>query len=143
MDDYLEHYGHRGMKWGQHIFGDYQSHAKYAKGKTATGTFKKNKKQTEPKAQTKTEEQKAPKQKRLQDLSDDELRTLLNRARMEDEYRRLQPKKLDVGKRLVQNVLVPVLEQQAKNYLNAQLGKVVSDLTKGSKEDKKSDKEKK
>lgn len=29
--DYLEHYGREGMKWYQHIFGDYQKGAKYAK----------------------------------------------------------------------------------------------------------------
>lgn len=29
--DYLEHYGRKGMKWYQHLFGDYQSGAKYAK----------------------------------------------------------------------------------------------------------------
>lgn len=29
----LEHYGRKGMKWYQHIFGEAQSHAKYAKGK--------------------------------------------------------------------------------------------------------------
>lgn len=28
----LEHYGRKGMHWYQHIFGDEQSHAKYAKG---------------------------------------------------------------------------------------------------------------
>lgn len=30
-ETYLEHYGVKGMKWYQHIFGDYQSGAKYAK----------------------------------------------------------------------------------------------------------------
>lgn len=29
--DYLEHYGVKGMKWYQHLFGKEQSHAKYAK----------------------------------------------------------------------------------------------------------------
>lgn len=30
-DRYLEHYGRLGMKWYQHIYGDYQGQAKYAK----------------------------------------------------------------------------------------------------------------
>lgn len=28
--EYLEHYGRLGMKWYQHIYGDYQGQAKYA-----------------------------------------------------------------------------------------------------------------
>ena len=145
--NYLEHYGRKGMKWGQHIFGEFQSQAKYAKGKSTNGTLQKNKKETTAKPETKVDKPKAPQQKRLQDLTNEELDALLKRARMEDEYRRLQPQKIDIGKRLVKNVLLPVLEQQAKNYLNAQLGKVVSNLTKDPpnppKKNENSDKEKK
>lgn len=32
--DYLEHYGVKGMKWYQHIFGDLDSRAKYSKKKS-------------------------------------------------------------------------------------------------------------
>lgn len=34
VDDFLEHHGIRGMKWGQHRFGRVQSGAGYATGKT-------------------------------------------------------------------------------------------------------------
>lgn len=30
---HLEHYGRKNMKWGEHIFGEWQSHAKYAGGR--------------------------------------------------------------------------------------------------------------
>ena len=32
MDSYLEHYGRKGMKWYQHIYGTEDSRAKYSKG---------------------------------------------------------------------------------------------------------------
>lgn len=40
---HLEHYGRKGMKWYQHIFGEEQSHAKYAQGKGSTSKKKSSK----------------------------------------------------------------------------------------------------
>ena len=129
ISDYLMHYGHRGMKWGQHIFGDYQKHAGYAKTAAKEAKITKKQEQKTKKQAAKKEE---PKTKRIEDLSDADLEKLLKRARMEDEYRRLQPKKVSMGKRLVNNVLLPVFEQQAKNYLNAKIGQYVQKQISGS-----------
>lgn len=43
--DTLEHSGRKGMKWYQHIFGDYQDHAKYAKGSSGQSDNKKTRKE--------------------------------------------------------------------------------------------------
>lgn len=53
--DFLEHYGRLGMKWYQHIYGDYQSKAKYAE--KAGGSSKQSKKdqRAEKKAAKKAE----------------------------------------------------------------------------------------
>ena len=64
-EDYLAHYGRKGMKWYQHIFGDYQKGAKYAKrsGTSDTPTSTKSKSSgssnssSNPKSRFKTDEE--------------------------------------------------------------------------------------
>lgn len=131
----LEHYGRKGMKWYQHIYGEVQPGAQYAqKGVVKVSKSKKKGdaalKRAKEAAKTEPKKEEKAKKKSVSELSDAELEKVLKRARMEDEYRRLQPQKVSLGKQLMKNVLVPVLEQQAKNYLNAKIGNYVSQLTK-------------
>lgn len=131
MDDFLMHYGRKGMKWYQHIYGEVQSGAKYAqKGssgvQTTKGQIQSSKKSV---AKESKKENAKPEIKRIEDLTDDELRRMLNRAQMEKQLRDLQPKKVSVGQEIVNRILLPVLEQQAKNFLNAEIGKAVRKMT--------------
>lgn len=67
--DDLYHYGRKGMKWYQHIFGETQSHAQYAK-----------------------------KNKGLGNLSDDELKSKRDRLRLENEYLEEKKKRAEKDK---------------------------------------------
>lgn len=78
--DSLEHYGRKGMHWYQHIFGDHQGHAKYAKGSSGSDkkqsrwsqrkeeNRKKREKEKAAKEKAKTEKQAAQKEKERQDI---------------------------------------------------------------------------
>lgn len=57
----LEHTGRKGMKWYQHIFGDYQKSAKYAKGSSdaTKGTKKSSTDNKKEKADKKSADEKA------------------------------------------------------------------------------------
>ena len=75
IEDYFAHYGRKGMKWYQHIFGERQSHAKYNKSRKED----------------------------YKELSDEELRSRINRLRLEREYKNLSSS--GVGKKIVLSVL--------------------------------------
>ena len=75
IEDYLAHYGRKGMKWYEHIFGRLQEHAKYNKSKK--NEYKR--------------------------LSDDELRTRINRLKLEREYKNLSSN--NIGKKVALSVL--------------------------------------
>lgn len=135
-DDFLMHYGRRGMKWYQHVYGEVQSQAKYASkggsskdsGPSKTGVIKRISSAVKG---TKAKEQNV---RKLSDISDDELRKLISRAQLEKQYKDLNPRKVSAGEQIVKRVLVPVMEQQAKNLLNAKLSKMVENLSKDSKQ---------
>ena len=75
IGDYFAHYGRKGMKWYQHIFGERQSHAKYNKSKKDD----------------------------YKNLSDEELRSRINRIRLEREYKNLSSS--GIGKKIALSVL--------------------------------------
>lgn len=95
IEDYLAHYGRKGMKWYQHIFGERQSNAKYNKSN---------------KEDYKT-------------LSDEELRSRINRIRLEREYKSLSSN--GIGKKIVISVLGAMgaasLGVVKKNTANAEI----------------------
>jgi hypothetical protein len=109
-----------------------------------------------PKAPPKPTTPDAPKQKSVKDMTDDELRTAVNRLRLEQDYRNLNPQKVSAGKRFVRTVanqvLVPALVDVGKKAAKAMLedalskatGLEIKDGNKGKKkdDDKKDDKKK-
>lgn len=83
----LMHYGRKGMKWGQHIFGKVQS------------ANTKHKEKKAEKAEKKKAEEAADRQKRIdsgkikpKDMTDDELRARKERLQMERDVKELQSK---------------------------------------------------
>lgn len=51
----------------------------------------------------------APKQKSIKDMSDDELRTVVNRMQLEQQYRSLNPQKVSAGKKFAEGVVNKVI----------------------------------
>ena len=126
IEDYLAHYGRKGMKWYEHIFGKLQSHAKYNKdGKTETS--KSNKKEKKSKSYKK--------------LSDEDLKKRIERAKLEKEYLDLTKDTRSNGKRLVKraldlledsgfNIVKGSVENIGKQYVTYWLGSQINKLAK-------------
>lgn len=91
----------------------------------------------------------APKQKSVKDMTDDELRNAVNRMRLEQDYRNLNPQKVSAGKRfattVAKQVLAPALTEVGKKAVTAMLNQAVSKATGlelGGNNQKKDDKKK-
>lgn len=160
--DELYHYGRKGMKWGQNIFGKKRS------GSKGTVVAKKNKsyfeKAKEARAAKKKAEAeakaKAAEEARKRDpknMSDDEIRKAIARKQLENQYRQYYPEKVSRGKKFVTKFLdeslTPALISSGKKFLGDafdMFGKKVLDqykpkeeLTEQQKLDKEYDKIKK
>lgn len=129
-DDELMHYGRRGMKWGQNIFGKKKSSSTGKKkkkiGEQTVNAVTKKKKSSSPSSnsssssstKTKTE---APKQKSVKEMSDNELREKINRIRLEQEYAKLNPRKVSAGEAAVNKILNDVVIPSATNAARSAL----------------------
>lgn len=131
----LHHYGRLGMKWYHHIFGDADARAKYSERGNPSSTKRlPPSEQERPKLNNKsigrlaekssmarnaksiTESTKSitqsinrmkniSKQKDLSELSDDELRKMINRLSMEQQYSNLTTSKISRGQAYVEETL--------------------------------------
>lgn len=90
IDDVLEHFGVKGMKWG----------VRKSKSSDSSGT------------KTSTE------RKKISDMSDTELRASLNRMQMEKQYKDMTkgpPTRAEAGKKFVQGIATDIARQTLKN----------------------------
>ena len=86
-NNYLEHHGVLGMKWG--VRKSRPSSGRTSSAKRASSfTFGRTKTKNKAKTRTNSEETK-PKKKSIKDMSDDELKTQINRLELEKRYRDL------------------------------------------------------
>lgn len=92
-DDTLAHYGVKGMRWG-----------------------KRSKKSTSD-----DDADSGPKKPDVKKMSDDELRSAINRIKMEKEFEKLTRPEVNRGRKIVADLLLDVGKQQAKAYLNRQV----------------------
>lgn len=128
-DNELYHYGRKGMKWGQHIYGRLYRNKdgtltslgrkkaiKYAKkykqvtgGKPTQANIAKTNKQStkDPKTQSKS----------VKDMTDDELRRRINRLQLEKQLKDLQPAQISSGKHFVNNIVKPAATDAGKQLL--------------------------
>lgn len=131
--DELYHYGRKGMKWGQHIFGRLYKNKdgtltalgrkraqKYAKKyKQLTGSrptdsnIKKNTKTTNKKSSISSK----PEQRQISDMTDDELIRSINRLNLENKYKSLQPETVSRGKKIFDKVIAPAATTAGKQLL--------------------------
>ena len=91
--DYLMHYGVPGMKWGQR------------KSKVTSGKTRKHGKSSYSKDYSETA---SLRKKSYKQLSNEELRKVNKRMNLESEYRRLNPKGIDRGKKIAKNLVTTV-----------------------------------
>lgn len=92
-DDTLAHYGTKGMRWG-----------KRKKKSTSDG-----------------DSDSGPPKPDVKKMTDDELRSAINRIKMEKEFEKLTRPEVNRGRKIVADLLLDVGKQQAKAYLNRQV----------------------
>ena len=127
QDDELMHYGRKGMKWGMSIFGKKKSSGvkKKKKGKQVVDsvTEKKASNGSGPskKSSSSSTKKEVPKERSVKDMSDNELREKINRIRLEQEYARLNPRKVSAGEaavnKILNDVVIPSATNAARNAL--------------------------
>lgn len=128
MDNELTHHGVKGQKWG------------VIRTPKQLGHPELNKKKTEPKKLSKKELKKKAKAEALaksnsyKEMSDDELKRAIERARNEDTYRSLRPQKVSPGKTFVKSiaadVLAPALKSAGRDFVETALKKYTKELFK-------------
>lgn len=123
--DELYHYGRKGMKWGQSIYGSKQSGSSgKASAKKTLSIKERFSKATGAKTKAKLEDKtpKAPQKKSIKDMTDQELKD--RKARVEAEYNLIQaerklaeltPKKVSIGRKMVESTWNDVLAPAAKS----------------------------
>ncbi len=148
VDDFLAHFGVKGMKWGVRkertvASGGSKSTEKMAGKKTSAGDVPE--KTRDKNGRLEKSKPEAPKTAKT--MSDAELRSAINRIRMEQEYATLTkapPTAKDKAKAAVEEILWDVGKKQTKSLLNnlatQQIKKASGLDTKDAKSDKKNDK---
>lgn len=118
--DELYHYGRKGMKWGQNIFGKPRSGSKgrvVAKKKSLSDKAKEAK---EAKKKAKAAEAEVERKKDPRNMSDDDLRKAISRKQLENEYRKYYPEKVSKGREFASKLwnesLAPSLISSGKKF---------------------------
>lgn len=105
----LMHYGRKGMKWYQHIFGEIDKRAAYASAKLKAAS-EKAKANREAERLVERDKKTVSSAKALRSLSTDELKARIDRLNLEKQYKDLvlgpnQQQKNSVGKKLLVEAL--------------------------------------
>ena len=141
MERILVHHGIKNQKHGVRRFQNYdgsltpEGRIRYGVGKSKKGIF--SKKKTAAKTKNKSSSEKYYKE-----MSDDELRKVINRLQLEKKYQELTPKQTSAGRRFMKSVMNDVVVPAAKNVGKAYLEKQLKSSL-GIIEDKDKDKNKK
>lgn len=131
--DELMHYGVKGMKWG--VRKKYQPKGR-RKGKTnAQRIYEAAKEKSEARKAKKAAVKEVQVQRRqrvtkrsVQDMSDEELRTAINRMQMERTYSQLTAKEVSKGKKFVSDVLYNSAKATATKYTTEVMTNAVKKL---------------
>ena len=103
----LVHHGIKGMKWGVR-----RTEAQLARARGNT-------KSDEKTSSTSTKKAEPTKRKKMSEMSDEELRRVVNRLQLEQQDRNLNPEKVATGKKfankVVKDIVIPVATEVAKN----------------------------
>ena len=120
----LTHHGIKGQRWGVRRF-QTKSGGLTSAGRKRYGVGKDSDKKSAKKEE-------ASKRKSVSEMSDDELRRAIDRARQEDTYRQLRPEKVSATKRLVSTlgtkVIAPAAINAGEQFLRKYLNKLGDDI---------------
>lgn len=130
--DELYHYGRKGMKWGQNIFGKPKSGSKgrvVAKKKTFSEKRADAKK---AKAEAKAKAAEEARKRDPKNMTDDEIRRAIARKQLEDQYRQNFPQKVSRGKKFVNDfidkALIPSLVDSGKKLAGNLFDKISKEI---------------
>lgn len=114
MENELYHYGVLGMKWGVRRFQNSDGSLAPA-GKRAVRISRREAIRDSKKKKNKSVADEVPeKKKSVHDMSDDELNSAIRRLELERRYNDLTPKQVSVGKKLVDDVVLPAATNVGK-----------------------------
>lgn len=103
----LVHHGIKGMKWGVR-----RTEAQLARTRGIT-------KSDEKSSSTSTKKIESTKRKKMSEMSDEELRRVINRLQLEQQYRNLNPEKVSIGEKfankVIKDIVDPVVIEVARN----------------------------
>ena len=125
-NNYLAHYGVKGMRWG--VRKSRSSSTSKKKGSLINITVNRNIKTPSSKAS-----KVSGKKKSAKEMTDDELRKVINRMNMEKQYKQLTAKELSPGRKFVQDVISNAAKETAKKYVSKGMDKAVDSLLKEAK----------
>lgn len=96
-EDILAHYGVPGMKWGKRNKARKAANAKRAEARA-----------------------------KVKDMSDDDLKSAINRLKLEKEFKQLNAHELSAGQKAALKILTDVGQQAAKNYVSGEVNKLMT-----------------
>lgn len=140
MEEIIAHHGILGMKWGIRRYQNKDGSL------TPAGKRRLEKLDKEREALTGNQSSKdsssSSSTKKVSEMSDEELRNVVTRLKLEQRYKELKPRHVSAGKRFVKkiinDVLIPSATDVAKNAVKEELGVLWNKMKAGSKEDVKS-----
>lgn len=131
-NNYLEHHGIKGMKWGvRRTKAQLGYKIGFRKKKKKSGESKDNNSSKPNKKTIGKKVTNKKKSKSVKDMSDEELRARINRLEMEKRYRDLAPKDISKGKkftsRVINNMVLPAAEDIGRQLIKSAIAKVTND----------------
>jgi hypothetical protein len=108
VEDFLEHYGILGMKWGRRKGGSSSSGSKKSESNEKNNDREHEDYKTKKKLLS----------KKVSELSTSELQELSRRISLEKNYKTLTAKELSPGKKFVKELLVNTAKKQITNYVD-------------------------
>lgn len=128
MNDELMHYGVKGMKWG--VRKKYVPHPRKSSGKTNAQRIYENFKKKKAVSKAKPVEAKSTKRS-VRDMTDDELRTAINRMQMERTYAQLTAKEVSKGRKFVNEVMYGAAKSVAQEQVKELMKKAIKKASGG------------
>ena len=123
----LYHHGVKGQRWGIRRYQNKDGTLTPAGRKRADKLRNQYLKLTGKKQlrgdKSKQSSQTSEKSKSISEMSDAELQQVINRKRLEQQYLQLSPKKVSVGKKFVDKVLLPAATEAGKKALSSYMEK--------------------